>query len=135
MTKSDARKELHWLQDMREAIEKIQMHEQHAKGKQALDDDEHYRVWVFYHIERIGECASRLRQQFDYDNKHPEIDWGGTVGMRRNLVHWYWSADNEKVWKGVQYLPRIKEKIDEIIKDKERAERTDAEKDNQHPNI
>lgn len=105
--------------DMREAIEKIENHPQYKNGRTALDSDEHYRVWVFYHIERIGECASRLRRDFDYDKRYPEIDWKGAVGMRRHLVHWYWNADNSKVWNGVQYLPKIKEKLAELIKVKE----------------
>lgn len=112
------RKEIHWLEDIREAIEKIQGHDKFQEGKEALEEDEYYRVWVFYHIERIGECASRLRQDFDYDNKHAEIDWKGAVGMRRYLVHRYWAADKDEVWKGVQYLPKIKDKVEEIIKSK-----------------
>src|ERR1700722_13355503 len=119
MSKADARKELHWLQDMRLAIEKIQTHPLYTRGIEGLDTDEHFRVWVFYHIERIGECASRLRQQFDYDNKYPEIDWPGAVGMRRHLVHWYWNTDNSKVWQGVEYLPKIKEKLDQLIDEKQ----------------
>jgi len=118
MTTPDERKELHWLEDINEAIEKIQSHEQLANGRQALDNDERYRVWVFYHMERIGECASNLRRAHDYDNKHPDIDWKGAQAMRRHLVHRYWNADKDEVWKGVQYLPKIKDKIEELLKGK-----------------
>jgi uncharacterized protein with HEPN domain len=118
MTSPDERKELHWLEDINEAIDKIQSHEQHNNCREALESDERYRVWVFYHIERIGECVSRLRRDFDYDKKYPEIDWKGTQAMRRHLVHRYWAADKEEVWKGVKYLPKIREKVDELIKAK-----------------
>ena len=68
-----------------------------------------------HHMERVGECVSRLRQEFDYDNKHPEIDWKGTQGMRRHLVHRYWGIDNDQVWRGVEYLPKIKDKINSVL--------------------
>jgi len=74
---------------------------------------------VFYYIERVGECASRLRRDFDYDNKYTEIDWHGTVLMRRHLVHVYWKADPDLVWQGVQYLLKVKEKLDVWLEAKE----------------
>ena len=118
MTSTSERKELHWLLDMREAIEKIEKHPQYARGRQAFEQDEFFQVWIFYYMERIGECASHLRREYDYDNKHPEIDWRGTVGMRRHLIHWYWTADYDKVWEGVEYLPKIKEKLAALIKER-----------------
>lgn len=120
MTKSSSRKELHWLEDMLEAIEKIETHERHKDGKDALDQDEHFRVWVLYHLERIGECASRLRQDFDYDDVHPDIDWKGAVGMRRYLVHRYWTIDRDEVWKGILYLPKIRVKLETLIDEKKK---------------
>ena len=114
MTGSE-RKELHWLDDLKEAIEKIESHPKFGEGLQGLETDEYFRVWVFYHIERIGECASRLRQQFNYDEVHPDIDWKGAVGMRRRLVHQYWRADLAKVWEGVEYLSMMRGKVEAII--------------------
>ncbi len=119
MSKHDERRELHWLEDINEAIEKIQTHDEYNKGRGAFDTDEKYRVWVFYHLERVGECVSRLRRDFDYDKKHPEIDWQGTQGMRRHLVHRYWAIDRDAVWNGVEYLPKIKEKVDNLIREKQ----------------
>ncbi len=72
MTSTGDRKELHWLLDMREAIDKIENHPQYAKGRQAFEQDEFFQVWIFYYMERIGECASHLRREYDYDSKHPE---------------------------------------------------------------
>ena len=66
MTKSDERRELHWLEDLN-------------------------------------------------DSKHPDIDWRGAQIMRRHLVHRYWGIEDEKVWQGVEYLPKIKEKVESII--------------------
>jgi len=41
--------------------------------------------------------------------------------MRRYLVHQYWKADNNKVWEGVEYLPKIKEKAEEILKERKKG--------------
>jgi uncharacterized protein with HEPN domain len=84
---SGDRRELQWLEDIKEAIDKIQGHEQFQHGKAAFLADEHYRIWVFYFIERVGECASQLRRDFDYDNLHSDVDWKGAQAMRRYLVH------------------------------------------------
>lgn len=112
---SEIRKEWHWLKDLLDAIEKIESHPQFINGKSAFDTDEHYRVWVFYHMERIGECASRLRKEFGYDTKHPEMDWHGTVVMRRHLVHVYWKANPDLVWNGVLYLTEAKRTLRSIL--------------------
>lgn len=112
---SEIRKEWHWLKDLLDAIEKIESHPQFMNGKSAFDADEHYRIWVFYHMERIGECASRLRKEFGYDTKHPEMDWHGTVMMRRHLVHVYWKTNPDLVWNGVLYLSTVKELLQRIL--------------------
>ena len=116
MTSPD-RKERFWLHDMRQAIRKIEEHPRFAEGETAFDEDEHFRVWVLYHMERIGECASRLRREHNFDARHPDIDWQGTQAMRRKIVHTYWDTDYEKVWEGVQYLQIIKAKLDELLKE------------------
>lgn len=115
---SDERKEWHWLKDARDAIEKIQAHPQFSEGKKRLIL---MSIIVFGSCsipERIGECVSNLRAGFNYDERHPDIDWQGTQGMRRRIVHQYWRTDYELVWKGVEYLPKIKNKIDELLKGK-----------------
>jgi uncharacterized protein with HEPN domain len=122
----EERKELHWLKDMREAIRKIKEHPKFVEGQKAFEADEHFRVWVLYHIERIGECASQLRREYGYDAKHLEIDWQGTPAMRRIIVHTYWDTDYGKVWQGVEYLPKIKVKLDELLKSKGRETEGDT---------
>lgn len=111
----EERKEMHWLRDMHAAIEKIQHHPKFADGKEAFDNDEFFRVWVLFHMERIGECASSLRRNHYYDAKYPDVDWSGTQAMRRKIVHTYWETDYAKVWQGVEYLPKIKEELERIL--------------------
>jgi uncharacterized protein with HEPN domain len=119
MTAESDRKEWHWVCDMLEAIEKIQTHPEFAKGKEAFNTDEYFQVWVLFHMERLGECASCLRRDHNYDQKHPDIDWASTQGMRRRIVHTYWKTDLELVWKGVEYLPTMKKGLEELLKEKE----------------
>jgi uncharacterized protein with HEPN domain len=123
----EERKELHWLSDMREAIGKIEKHPKFVEGQKAFEADEYFRVWVLFHIERIGECASRLRREHGYDAKHPEIDWQGAQGMRRILVHSYWNTDYGKVWQGVEYLSKNGGKLDELLRLKGQKVNDDAE--------
>jgi uncharacterized protein with HEPN domain len=82
MTDANRCRERQWLSDILEAIEKIQSHPQFSEGQEAFKKDEHFRVWVFYFIERIGECASNLRRDFGYDTKHPEVAWQDAQAMR-----------------------------------------------------
>ncbi len=119
MTKKAERNELHRLYDMQEAIAKIQTQPEYAQGRESFDNDERYQVWVIHHIERIGECSSVLRKDYDYDKKHPELELDKAQGMRRRLVHKYWETDLELIWKAVLYLPDLKEKLDKIVKEKE----------------
>lgn len=113
----EERKELHWLVDMLAAIKKIQTHPKFAEGKTAFEADEFFRVWVLFHMERIGECASSLRRDHNFDARHPDVDWAGTQAMRRKIVHTYWETDYAKVWQGVEYLPKIKDKLENLLKD------------------
>ena len=119
MNDKNSRKEWHWLNDMREAIEDIHGHPRFSEGRAAFDSDKYYREWLYFKIERLGECASRLRHDFAYEQKHPEIQWRGTTLMRRRIAHEYWRIDPDLVWAGVEYLPKIKDKIDELLKIKE----------------
>lgn len=115
MTEADHAQELRWLRDLLEAIDKIQNHPKLASGKEALEQDEHFMVWVLYFIERVGECASNLRRKYDYDKTHPEIDWKGAVGMRRHIAHTYWDIDLDQVWEGIEYLLEIRPQIAALI--------------------
>lgn len=78
-------------------------------------------------MERIGECASRLRREHGYDAKHPEIDWQGAQAMRRIIVHTYWDTDYAKVWQGIEYLPKIKVKLDELLQAEDQASEREAQ--------
>jgi len=108
-----------WLQDILDAIEQIQRYT--GRGRVALEQEELIRVWMFYHLQVIGEAAARLGR--DFHQAHPEIPWNQIVAMRNILVHQYFGVDLDTIWKTVyDDLPALKETITQLIKQLERDE-------------
>ncbi|QDZ39011.1 DUF86 domain-containing protein [Euhalothece natronophila Z-M001] len=74
------RRDLRRLQDILEAIERIQGRVDFNK----IEDDEMLQVWVLYHLQIIGEatCAlsSQLRQNYS------QIPWSKIIGLRKGLA-------------------------------------------------
>jgi uncharacterized protein with HEPN domain len=71
-------------------------------------------VWVIHHLQIIGEAASRVSQELQ--KKHPEVSWGGMIGMRHVLVHGYFETDTELVKKVVERdLPVLKTQLETIL--------------------
>jgi uncharacterized protein with HEPN domain len=62
----------------------------------------------------LAEAASRVSNQLR--EKHPEVAWGGMIGMRHVLVHGYFETDRELVWKVVENdIPKLKIQIEKIL--------------------
>ncbi|MBR2855590.1 DUF86 domain-containing protein [Candidatus Saccharibacteria bacterium] len=55
-----------------------------------------YRAMVAFFVQQIGECASKLSD--DFKSKHPEIEWGAIVGFRHHIVHAYGKVIPEILW-------------------------------------
>lgn len=100
------------LLDMLEAIQKIQ---QYANEETFSTRDANLvEVWMIHHLQIIGEAASRVSNELRA--KHPEVAWGGMIGMRHVLVHGYFETDKELVWRVVQQdLPNLKSQIEKIL--------------------
>ncbi|RPI86813.1 MAG: DUF86 domain-containing protein [Chloroflexi bacterium] len=100
------------LLDMLEAIHKI---EQYAHDELfSSRGDELVEVWMIHHLQIIGEAASRVTQELQ--KKHPEVAWGGMIGMRHVLVHGYFETDTELVQKAVERdLPILKTQLENIL--------------------
>ena len=79
------------LVDMLEAIQKI---EQYAHDEEFSSQNENLvEVWMIHHLQIIGEAAARVSNELR--EKHPEVAWGGMIGMRHVLVHGYFETDKE----------------------------------------
>lgn len=65
--------------------------------REKLDEDENLRLALAHLLQTIGEAARRVSREFQ--EAHPEIPWGGIVGMRHKVVHDYMDVDEDVVWK------------------------------------
>ncbi len=101
------------LLDILEAIEKIEA--QVNQNREAFDSDPTIQVWVVYHLQIIGEAASRLSSSFQ--DRHSEIPWDKIIGMRHVLVHGYFEIDLDIVWSAViNDLPDLKQRVVAMLK-------------------
>ena len=102
------------LQDILEAIEKIERYVD--RGRRAFDTDEMLQVWVVYHLQILGEAASKLSPEIRA--QYPDVPWTQIVGMRNILVHGYFGIDLQVVWSVIERdLPRLKPQIIAILYD------------------
>ncbi|NJC95622.1 MAG: nucleotidyltransferase [Anaerolineales bacterium] len=104
------------LMDMLEAIEKIEQYVSSESASQILADDELLNVWVVHHLQIIGEAASKISPAFR--EAHPEVAWGGMIGMRHVLVHGYFETNTALVWKVIERdLPQLKAQLKKILEE------------------
>jgi len=102
------------LQDMLEAIERIERHT--AKGREEYERDELIQTWIVHHIQIIGEAARKLSKEIR--SEHDEVPWPTIIAMRNILVHDYFNVDIDEVWSTVEKdLPALKENISSILED------------------
>ena len=100
------------LRDMLDAIVRIERYA--ARGREAFNQDEMIQVWMFHHIQIIGEAAARLGR--DFHEAHPEVPWPQIVAMRSVLVHEYFGVDLDQVWQTVERdLPAFKRAIEKLL--------------------
>ena len=100
--------------DMLEAISKIEQYVNRESDHSRFEEDELLQVWIIHHLSIIGEAAARLSDEFR--EQHPDISWGGMIGMRHVLVHGYFETDNEIIWKVIeQDLPTLKNQLQKLI--------------------
>lgn len=94
--------------DILEAIEKIEKHT--IGGKAAFEEDELIQTWVVYHLQIIGEAASKISDTSK--EKYSAVPWRKIIGMRNTLVHGYFGVDADVVWAAVENdLPSLKETL------------------------
>jgi len=100
------------LRDILEAIARIERYA--SRGREAFGQDELIQVWMFHHIQVIGEAAASLGRTFH--EAHPEVPWRQIIAMRNVLVHEYFGVDLDEVWKTVESdLPAFKRAIEELL--------------------
>lgn len=107
------------LRDILDAIARIERYA--SRGREAFQEDELIQVWIFHHIQIIGEAAANLGRTFH--EAHPEVPWPQIVAMRNVLVHEYFGVDLEEVWKTVERdLPVFKGAVEQLLRRLEEQE-------------
>lgn len=107
------RKDSERLVDVLEAIEKIERFAAHGKDK--FLQDEVTQVWIFYHLQIIGEALFKLPREFRSD--FPDVPWKRYISIRNILVHEYYERNLEVIWQTViGDLPDLKDQIAPILK-------------------
>ena len=66
-------------------------------------------------LEIIGEAANRIPKDIQDTNK--DIIWEEIIGMRNILIHYYYGADDEVIWKTIkQDIPKLYKNISVLKK-------------------
>jgi uncharacterized protein with HEPN domain len=108
------RRDAERLQDIIEAIERIERYAQ--RGKEAFVHDELLQTWVVHHIQIIGEAARKLSDELRARDQ--DIPWPEIVAMRNVLVHDYFGIDVDEVWSTVEEdLPGLKRRVRTLLAD------------------
>ncbi len=106
------RRDLERLQDILEAIDRIQ--QQTSRGRGAFDAEPLVQVWVIHHLEIVGEACRGLSDELR--TRHPEIPWPAIIGMRNILVHDYFGLNLDEVWAAVERdLPVLQRQVAEML--------------------
>jgi len=104
-----------YLQDILDAVAAI---EQFTTGINFEDFSQNLeKVFaVSRAIEIIGEAVKGIPDAIK--SQYPDIPWRDIAGMRDKLIHDYFNADVEIIWKAVQEdIPQLKMMISQVLAD------------------
>lgn len=95
-----SRKPKLYIQDILQACDDILNFTQAMDSAEELQNDRRTFLAVIHSIEIIGEAARQMPKSFR--EKHPEIPWRETIGLRNVIAHEYFGLDNEIIWDVIQ---------------------------------
>jgi len=115
------RTSLHLLDDIKEAIGKIDEYATGLSFEQFLADRRTQDA-VVRNFEIIGEATKNLPD--DLKNRYPVINWKRITGLRDVMAHGYYRVDYEVLWEVIMnHLPAFKKDITKIIREETRREK------------
>ena len=104
-----------YLQDMLDSAERALNFVQGMEYDEFFEDDKSNYA-VMRALEVIGEAAAKIPE--DLRQANPEIPWREITAMRNKLMHEYFGANLEVVWKTVQEdLPIIIPVLHKMLKE------------------
>lgn len=73
---------------------------------ETFEEDGMVQDAVIRNLQIVGEAAWKISD--DFRSGHPEVPWGGIVGLRHRLVHDYSRIDMAKIWEtAVEHIPPL----------------------------
>lgn len=106
------RRDLDFLRDIEEAIERIERYTSGMSYTQFLDDTQ-VQDAVLRNMEVIGEATKNL--SWSLRERHSNVPWKKMAGLRDKLIHHYFGVDFEIVWTTAQKdLPQHRTSIRKI---------------------
>src|SRR5438094_7807050 len=65
---------------------------------------------------RVGECAMRIRRDFDYSTRYPEMKLDKIVACRNKMVHEYYRFDEKLLYDAVKSeYSGLADRLDSLI--------------------
>ncbi len=105
-----------FIQDMIEAIEKIERYTSSMETLEDFVENELVVDAVLRNLEIIGEAAKYIPE--DLRSKYREIPWKRVVGLRNVVIHSYFAVDLEVIWVIVKkQLPELKEVLLKMMRE------------------
>ena len=104
-----------YLQDILEAIEKIESYLQGMSFQQFSQDELRIDA-VLRNLEIIGEATKNIPPQVR--QKYPAVEWRKIAGLRDVAIHAYFTIDLRIIWDVVQNkLPGLRGDVTKILED------------------
>ncbi|PWR71697.1 HepT-like ribonuclease domain-containing protein [Methanospirillum lacunae] len=98
-----------YINDILKAIEKIESYLSYDSYEDFLKDQKTQDA-VLRNLEIIGEASRRIDPETQ--QKMPDIDWSGMIGMRNFLCHQYFKTDWQIVWETCHHdIQNLKEQF------------------------
>ena len=102
-----------YIQDILQACEDILNFTQVMDSADELQNDRRTFLAVIHSIEIIGEAARQTPKGFR--EKHPEIPWRETIGLRNVIAHEYFGLDSDIIWDVIQtQIPLLAKQMRQI---------------------
>lgn len=99
-----------FIQDVLEAIEKINDYVSGIPGEKELKNDQKTYEAVIWNFTVLGETVKNIYEEVRIN--HPEVEWREIMAMRNLMVHEYWGINEGVVWDAIKKnLPELKEII------------------------
>lgn len=103
-----------FLEDMREACEKVIRHTRGLTREQFLQDDKTFDA-VMRNVEVIGEAAKHIPAEVR--QQHPDVDWRKVAGLRDMVIHEDFGIDHEIIWDMItREVPVLLEQLKRMLR-------------------